>query len=144
MIVKSPNLPLYFLHFILTDFYLQLKKMNKRKRPHFCDLSQLYPLSLSHHIQNLHKNLFCYYRMYRTLTNSKFLRRLPYRSLSFYNILCNFNRSFFDIIFHKNSPGYIFLQCMQGNYRLCSHNSLILVFTIHRKCSCYFFHLPRL
>ena len=47
-----------FLHFSLTDFYLQLKKMNKRKRPHFYDLS------------------------------------------------------LFDIIFHKCSPRYIFLQCM--------------------------------
>ena len=42
--------------------------------------------------------------MYRTLTNPKFLRRLPHRSLCFYNILCNLNRPFFDIIFQGKIP----------------------------------------
>lgn len=46
--------------------------------------------------------LYCYNRMYRTLTYPKRHRRLPHRRLIFNNIISNLNRSLLNIIFHKN------------------------------------------
>ena len=73
--------------------------------------------------------LFCYNRMYRTLTYPKRHRRLPHRRLIFNNIISNLNRSLLDIIFHKNPCIVCFLQSMQGQINVC----LIPVPSIRRK-----------
>lgn len=46
--------------------------------------------------------LFCYIYMYRTFTNSKLFCRLPHCRIIIYNISCNLNGSFFDIILQNN------------------------------------------
>lgn len=46
--------------------------------------------------------LYCYNRMYSTLTYPKRHRRLPHRRLIFNDIISNLNRSLLNIIFHKN------------------------------------------
>jgi len=58
--------------------------------------------------------LFCYFHMYRTLTDPKFFCRLSDRRIAVYNIICNSHCPFFDIFFHGNPPENLFLQCMQG------------------------------
>ena len=57
--------------------------------------------------------LFCYYHMYRTLTNPKLLRRLPHRGIVFNNIIGNIHRTLFDIILQEKTPQNIFLHCMK-------------------------------
>ena len=57
--------------------------------------------------------LFCYYRMYRTLTYPKLLRRLPHRGIVLNNIIGNVHRTLFDIIFQKETPQNTFLHCMK-------------------------------
>ena len=48
--------------------------------------------------------LFCYIRMYRTFIDSKLFCSLSHCCIIFNNIICNLNRSLFDIIFQKNKP----------------------------------------
>ena len=65
----------------------------------------LFPISLSFYspIQfSTQTVLLCYIRMYRTLTDAKFLRRLSDRSIIFYNKLSHLHGSFFNIILQKN------------------------------------------
>lgn len=47
--------------------------------------------------------LYCYNHMYRTFTDPKLFCCLPHRCIIIYNISCNLNGSFFDIIF-QNIP----------------------------------------
>ena len=86
---------LYFNWFLSATQENEQKKKTAFLRP-FPTLS---PIFISPHKQPLLLHL-----MYRTLTNPKFLRRLPHRSLCLYNILCNLNRPFFDIIFQGKIP----------------------------------------
>ena len=66
--------------------------------------------------------LYCYNRMYRTLTNSKFLRGLAHSGFMFDDIICNFYCPLLNIIFHKNNPCInCFLQSMQGHFDVCLH-----------------------
>lgn len=57
--------------------------------------------------------------MYRTLADSKPLRRLPHRRAVLYNIICNLHGSLFNIIFQKIPLQTSFLQCMQGFLKSC-------------------------
>lgn len=45
--------------------------------------------------------------MYRTLTDSKLLGRLPHRSVILYDIISDFHGSLLNIIFQKNPPANI-------------------------------------
>ena len=66
--------------------------------------------------------LYCYNRMYRTLTNPKFLRGLAHSGFMFDDIICNFYCPLLNIIFHKNNPCInCFLQSMQGHFDVCLH-----------------------
>ncbi len=47
---------------------------------------------------------FCHILMYRTLTNSKLLRRLTHCRIVFYDIIRNVYRAFFDIILQGFPP----------------------------------------
>ena len=47
---------------------------------------------------------FCNILMYRTLTDSKFLRCLPHCRIVFYDIIRNVYRAFFDIILQGFPP----------------------------------------
>lgn len=46
--------------------------------------------------------LYYYFYMYRTLTNPELFCRLPHCRIIIYNISCNLNGSFFDIILQNN------------------------------------------
>lgn len=71
--------------------------------------------------------LYCYNRMYRTLTNSKFLRGLTHSGFMFDDIICNFYCPLLNIIFHKNNPCInCFLQSMQGHFDVCLHFPFVL------------------
>lgn len=48
--------------------------------------------------------LFHHHYMYRTLTDSKFLRRLTHCRIVFYDIIRNVYRAFFDIILQGFPP----------------------------------------
>ena len=136
-------LHLLFIHFhknfqyVIGGSFYRIRIIAQRKRPHFCGLSLLYPLSLPHLINNL----FCYIHMYSTLTNPELFCRLPYCRIIFYDICCDFNGSFLNIIFHKYSPRHIFLQCMQGHDLICYIQKLLLLlsfstYTSSVTCSC--------
>lgn len=77
--------------------------------------------------------LYCYNRMYRTLTHSKLLGRLPDSSSVFYNIVRDLYRPLLNIISHKNP-------CMIVFYNLC-RGILMYVFLFHplSKCDLIFF-----
>ena len=51
-----------------------------------------------------HTILFYHFRMYRTLTDSKFLRCLPHCRIVFNDIIRYIYRSFFDIILQGFPP----------------------------------------
>ena len=71
--------------------------------------------------------LYCYNRMYRTLTNSKFLRGLAHSGFMFDDIICNFYCPLLNVIFHKNNPCInCFLQSMQGHFDVCLHFPFVL------------------
>ena len=57
--------------------------------------------------------LFCYYRMYRTLTNPKLLRRLPHRGIVLNNIVGNVHCTLFNIVLQEKTPQNTFLHCMK-------------------------------
>ena len=61
---------------------------------------------------DLHQSLR-YVLMYRTLTDPKLFRRLPYRRIVFNNIVGNIDCAFLDIIFQRKSPQNTFLHCMK-------------------------------
>lgn len=66
--------------------------------------------------------LYCYNRMYRTLTNPKFLRSLAHSGFMFDDIICNFYCPLLNVIFHKNNPCInCFLQSMQEDFDVCLH-----------------------
>ena len=72
--------------------------------------------------------LFCYYRMYCGLWNSKLFRRLPHRGIVLNNIIGNVHRTLFDIIFQKETPQNTFLHCMkwfEGLWRFSKLNILL-------------------
>lgn len=52
--------------------------------------------------------------MYRRLGYSELPRRLAHRSFCVYDIICDLDSSFFDIIPHRRNPCIGFLQSMQG------------------------------
>ena len=56
--------------------------------------------------------------MYRTLADSKPLRRLPHRRAVLYNIICNLHGSLFNIIFQKNPPANIVFTMYAGGKSL--------------------------
>ena len=58
--------------------------------------------------------------MYSRFRNPKSFRRLSHRCIILYNKLSDLHGSFFNIIFQRKSPAYIFLQCMQGIIILCT------------------------
>ena len=65
--------------------------------------------------------------MYRTLTNSKFLRGLAHSGFMFDDIICNFYCPLLNVIFHKNNPCInCFLQSMQGHFDVCLHFPFVL------------------
>ena len=71
--------------------------------------------------------LYCYNRMYRTLTNPKFLRGLAHSGFMFDDIICNFYCPLLNVIFHKNNPCInCFLQSMQGHFDVCLHFPFVL------------------
>lgn len=71
--------------------------------------------------------LYCYNRMYRTLTNPKFLRSLTHSGFMFDDIICNFYCPLLNVIFHKNNPCInCFLQSMQGHFDVCLHFPFVL------------------
>ena len=71
--------------------------------------------------------LYCYNRMYCTLTNPKFLRGLAHSGFMFDDIICNFYCPLLNIIFHKNNPCInCFLQSMQGHFDVCLHFPFVL------------------
>ena len=55
-----------------------------------------------------------YYRMYRTLTNPKLLRRLAHSCPLFDDIISNLDCPLFDIIFHKKSLHSLFFTIYAG------------------------------
>ena len=63
--------------------------------------------------------LYCYFHMYRTLADPKFLCCLTHRSLRFNYIIRNFHCPLFNIILQKNPSACIFLQCMQRDFGVC-------------------------
>ena len=64
--------------------------------------------------------LYCYFHMYRTLTDPELLRRLPHRRLCFHDISCDLNCTFLYIILHCQAPEDAFLQCMQKIWKVCT------------------------
>lgn len=48
--------------------------------------------------------LYCYFHIYRTLTDPKFFRRLSYCRFCFYYVMCNLHCTFFDIILQRKIP----------------------------------------
>ena len=67
--------------------------------------------------------------MYRTLTDSKFFSCLTNGCFCFYDIICNFYCTLFDIIFQKKTPPKsLFLQCMRGSFVVC--NFLFFISTV--------------
>lgn len=71
--------------------------------------------------------LYYYNRMYRTLTNPKFLRGLTHSGFMFDDIICNFYCPLLNVIFHKNNPCInCFLQSMQGHFDVCLHFPFVL------------------
>jgi len=71
--------------------------------------------------------------MYRTLTDSKLLRRLTYGCLCLNNIFCNFHCPLFDIIFQKKKSPEDTVFTM---YALAQKVCLEVVTLLHRKLSC--------
>ena len=67
--------------------------------------------------------------MYRAFTDTVLLGRLAHSRIVFYNILCDFHGSFFDIIFHVKPLHSLFLQSMQESPSLftVSHDLLFRV-----------------
>lgn len=57
--------------------------------------------------------------MYGRLADSVFLCCLAYGGIGLYNIICDLDRSFFDIIFQKKPLEFLLLQFMQGMRVLC-------------------------
>lgn len=83
--------------------------------------------------------------MYRTLAYPKSCGCLPYGRLVFNDIMCYFNRPFFNVILQVRPPKTLFLQCMRGwvgsmrfshlnGYHTCS----IFPLTYVSYCSLYF------
>lgn len=71
--------------------------------------------------------LHCYNRMYRTLTNPKFLCGLTHSGFMFDDIICDFYCPLLNVIFHKNNPCInCFLQSMQGHFDVCLHFPFVL------------------
>ena len=71
--------------------------------------------------------LYCYNRMYRTLTNPKLLRGLTHSGFMFDDIICDFYCPLLNVIFHKNNPCInCFLQSMQGHFDVCLHFPFVL------------------
>ena len=64
--------------------------------------------------------------MYRTLAHPKSSGCLPYSRLIFNDIMCNFNRPFFNVILQVRPPKTLFLQCMRG--WVCSMRITLSVF----------------
>ena len=87
---------------------------NFRRKPYKKDCKQLsiwnpfYSKLLSKRIF-----LFCYYYMYRRLTDPELLRRLPHRSFCFYDIARNFYCTLLNIIFHDK------ILCVHYFYNVC-------------------------
>lgn len=88
--------------------------------------------------------LFYHFRMYRTLTNSKLIRRLSNRSIVLNNIFGYLHSSFLNIAFQKNSPEILiftlyaakFLDMSQQKYfRLYSAYFLQEYWTHNKTCA---------
>ena len=78
---------------------------------------------------DLHQSL-CYILMYRTLTDPKLFRSLPYCRIVFNNIVGNIDCAFLDIIFQRKSPQNTFLHCMK-----CSKGLWLFVNSVAPKFS---------
>ena len=69
--------------------------------------------------------------MYRRLADSIFLCCLTYCRIMLYNIICDFNRSFFNITFQKKPLQSLLLDCMQGFFHIWPVNALPITFIIN-------------
>ena len=61
---------------------------------------------------------FCHIFMYRTLADSEMPRRLTHRCIIVDDISRDLHRPLFNITFQNFPLQYLFLHCMQGNFRI--------------------------
>ena len=64
--------------------------------------------------------------MYRTLADSKLLRRLPHGRVILYDIISNLHGSLFNIIFQKNPPANVVFTMYAGGRKVMPLNRIPL------------------